>query len=726
MTDVYAEMMDRRLTADNLDLSNITPQEPTPPMFQGMALTSETTADGQPVVQEDRTQQLSAIGYPRPDVVRQALPPKNLIYVKGYNEAARRLYGWLEGPDAEVLDDDQLNAYMNNEMSSFNNNLAGYQGTAWTAMSLFATADAQTRKDFITVLNAYDTTQTTGSQVGRAIRHMIADPSTYVGLGTLGSGFLARQGAKGALKQALEFAAKNPKAMMAIEGALYSGGFDALRQFTEIMADETMPVADRVMRFGVSAGIGATLAPLLGTAVSDVAGAVAPALGRGADTASQFISEQGQAAQQRLSERGTRMMSGIDPTQVADEAIALAGKAVDTVTGQPVKTSTEEMSNILNIRSEQMAKPEAERIQPSGENPLFNTSAEAYNTKAPRQEETPVPRAPEGVKLPKKNRAAPIIDNMEATAQRLAQRMRPYLGTPAQFFYNTEPIIAKAVELGISEDVAREQLRKFALNYAATSPRTTTAQNLRNASLVSAKETAGIPIDKVIGPGGEGINEKGYPMMIGPSGIHRLLVDAKNAEGISFDTNPKPATFAENVAGNLQGVTVDTHAIRGALDAMNEAVPGSIPEGWIKKKDKQGRAVDYWEQYQKDPTSFDPAKMVDDTLASQKIDGKSMQTEYAVFSDLYKRAAEILNVTPAEAQSLGWFGSGDRTGLASDLKTIVDLIDDRVDVTAQATGKTKDDVFKMFMSGQIPLLSFGGMTLIERTLRSEGENDGNT
>lgn len=384
------------------------------------------------------------------------------------------------------------------------------------------------------------------------------------------------------------------------------------------------------------------------------------------------------------------------------------------------KVKETDLKKILDIRAQEMDKKIADRIQPSGENPMFDTSPEAYQANLPEQSEVYVPRAPEGKSLPKFNRAKSVADASDEIVDILVEKMRPFLGTAAQYFYNTGPIIAKAVELGIPEDVARQQLKKFALNYAATSPRTMTEQNLRNASLVAAKDAQGIDLLKVVGPGGTGVNEKGYPMMINPGGIHKQLIEDVKAGGINPDKNPKPYTFAENVSGNLQGVTVDTHAIRGALLAMNEANPGSIPEGWFLKTVK-GKETGFYEQYKKDPSSFDAATMVDDTLGSQKINGKSMQTEYAVFSDIYKKAAEKLGVSPAEAQSLGWFGSGDKTGLASETKSVVELLDERIDVTAQGTGMPKDEVFKKFMGGEIPLLSLGGLTLLETG--AEMEND---
>ena len=306
------------------------------------------------------------------------------------------------------------------------------------------------------------------------------------------------------------------------------------------------------------------------------------------------------------------------------------------------------------------------------------------------------------------------------------KKIIPFKGRNIQYFYNTSPIIKKAIELGIPRETAIEQLMKFGKNYASTSPRTMTDQNLRNASLVATKENIGVDLNKILGPGGDGVNEKGYPMMINPGGIHKKLIDASRAEGISFDTNPKPATFAQNVAGNLEGVTVDTHAIRAVIDVMNELEPGSVPIEWIGGKTAK-KTKQFQEMYKNDPSSLDVSTMVRDTLETQALNKISKQTEYAVFSDLYKKVAEKAGVKPAEAQSLSWFANGEKTGLASEPKTIVELIDDRIDVTAQLTGMTKEEVFKKFMQGSIPLASAGGLTLLDTgAMIQEGDDDGST
>lgn len=369
------------------------------------------------------------------------------------------------------------------------------------------------------------------------------------------------------------------------------------------------------------------------------------------------------------------------------------------------KVDTSEAQAVLDIRAAQMDLAVKDRIQPSGENPLFDLSPESYTKTLPEQKQTPVPRRPDGSDkpLPKGDRGREVNESVDAIAERLAERMKPWLGTEAQYFYHTGPIVDKAMSMGFKKEEVYDWMKEFADAYAATSPRTETAQNIRNATLVMTKRHLGIELDEIIGKGSGGINEKGYPMMIGDSGIHKQLTEATQNGGINPNTNPKPATFAENVYGNLDGVTVDTHAIRGALDAMNEINPGSIPIDYIKPK--------FRDQYKADPLSLNPANMIDDSMGSQMIDGTKMQTEYAVFSDIYRLTAEKLGVSPAEAQSMGWFGSGDSTGLASELKSVARLLDERIDVTAQAMNESKESVFKKLLNKEIPVLSlFGAAT----------------
>lgn len=423
---------------------------------------------------------------------------------------------------------------------------------------------------------------------------------------------------------------------------------------------------------------------------------------------------------------GTKLLS-TDPTDPAVDAIIKLDQLVNSNTGKPPSNLLveEDLKVVLEERSKQMNLKPKDRVQPSNNDPLFDTSPESYENIMVEQKETYVPRNTKTDKMPLNNRVNKVVEKTDEIAKVLAERIEPFKGTNVQYFYHTGPIIQKAVDMGVPREQAEKQLYDFALNYAVTSPRTMTEQNLRNASLVATKETLDIPLTTIVGPGQktkDGINEKGYPMMIGPTGIHKKLTDEKKLDELNADLNPKPITFAQNVLGNLEGVTVDTHAIRAVFDVMNDLEPGSVPIEFIGGKNAEATKK-FREMYTKDPSSLDVSNMIADTLQTQKIDGKAMQTEYAIFSDLYKKVAELAGVRPAEAQSLSWFANGQKTGLSSEPKTVVDLINDRVDVTAQILKQDKETVFKKFFEGKLPLLALpASVTLLDTGASMEGDD----
>ena len=383
----------------------------------------------------------------------------------------------------------------------------------------------------------------------------------------------------------------------------------------------------------LQAGMGfAEAATYVGKAVKTLKEPIKSAVSSVAGPAREFIANQG---------GGTRLGANDMTNIMAEGVVALD----DTINPKSAKPNIDEVKEVLNARAEQMKQKTTERVQPSGQNKLFDTSKEGYEKLETEQKDIEIPRNTISNVMPLRNRTAKVIEMSDQIADVLAKRVEPVKGTNVQFFYHTGPLVNKAVELGIPKEKAVESLKKFAMNYAVTSPRTMTEQNLRNASLVSVKENMNKSLTDIIGPGGEGVNEKGYPMMINPGGIHRKLIDDKNAGTLDVNTNPKPISFAENVAGNLEPVTVDTHAIRAVFDVMNEIEPGSVPLDFIGGKKTQTETSTevtkkFREMYKKDPSSLDVSTMINDTLASQMLEGKSMQTEYAVFVDIYKKVAE--------------------------------------------------------------------------------------
>jgi hypothetical protein len=385
----------------------------------------------------------------------------------------------------------------------------------------------------------------------------------------------------------------------------------------------------------------------------------------------------------------------------------------------PLPDPRADLKTILDLRAGQMDLPIDKRIQPTGD-PMFDLTPENYTSNMPQFDEAPyVPRNTTEKGHPLGDRIKPLIDNADAIAEIIANRSREHLGGDQQYFYHIAPVLQKARELGVPEDDIQGWVDSFSKHYAVTSPRTNTEQNLRNASLLMAKKQLGIDPTEILGPGtvGDdaeaGISERGYPMMMGDKvtkkgniqkGIHKSLSEAVDAGGINPDTNPKPETFRQNVAGNLQGVTADSHAIRGALLALNDVKPGGVPLGWFTKDAREAGA---YEAYLKDPKTL-TSDMLNDSLGSQQINKSPVMTEYGPISDIYKKVAEKLGVTPAEAQSLAWFSGGDLTNLGSDPKSLARLISERVNVTAKATGWTPEEVFKKFLYRKIPLLGVAG------------------
>lgn len=357
---------------------------------------------------------------------------------------------------------------------------------------------------------------------------------------------------------------------------------------------------------------------------------------------------------------------------------------------------------VLRLKAKEMEVAPEKRTQPSGTDPVFDLSPESYEQTErmlpqtdPFAVQAALPRAREGAEYPIKGRMRNVMDLTPRIAERLAEKAQQGRRTAQEYFYHTGPIVRGLQEAGVPEDDARGFLRdRFAPAFAGTSPRTNTEQNMRNASLLLYLRDRGVPISGDIYE--QFGNARGYNMM----GSHQDLAGQMLAGTHDPLTNPKPSAFLPNTAGDLGHVTADTHNIRGALLAMNEVEPGSISPGWFNTPEAAARYAD--------TATFNPAKDIDDSLKSATVGGRKMQVEYGPMADVTFEAARQAGVAPAPMQSLGWFGSGADTGLASATKTIAELMNERVNVTAQALGLDPKTVLRMFQEGRIPLMSDGG------------------
>ena len=361
---------------------------------------------------------------------------------------------------------------------------------------------------------------------------------------------------------------------------------------------------------------------------------------------------------------------------------------------------------VLRLKAKEMEITDPKkRTQPNNSEPVFDLSQAAY-------EETPsllrqtdpaivqaaLPRAQAGATYPLNDRMRGVIDLTPQIAERLAEKAQQGRGTAQEYFYHTAPIVRGLEEIGVpGENAAQFLTRDFAPAFAGTSPRTNTEQNIRNASLLMYLRKKGVPISgDIYNTFG---NARGYNMMAS----HQDLT-GRMFEG-SHDplTKPKPSAFLPNTAGDLGYLTADTHNIRGALMAMNEVEPGSIAPSWFRTPEARSIYAD--------TAQFNPALDINDSLQSAKSGERSMQVEYGPMADVTFEAARQADIAPGPMQSLGWFGSGEDTGLVSATKTIPELLNERINVTAQALGLHPKVVLKMFQDGKLPLMARGGLAV---------------
>jgi hypothetical protein len=323
-------------------------------------------------------------------------------------------------------------------------------------------------------------------------------------------------------------------------------------------------------------------------------------------------------------------------------------------------------------------------------------------------------------KLPLNERSRPILQNEQEIGQQLARWLQADPTDPLPF-YSTGSVIQGLVDKGgLSPQEAITFMRDWAGQGAATSPRTATPQNLRNAGYLLYRNAMGErltkerqhqermsgehgfpsthninPFNKKGEPITANLNRPGFAMM----GMHTDLGDQFFRGTVDPWRNPKPYTFKENWSGNMADATADTHNIRAILDAYDHLEPGGIPRGWFKSD----MAYDNYRQGGGFPSEGQlNVGAIEDGLKGQQIGGRYAQTEYPIMQGPTNRAAEILGISPAEVQERTWFTRGPRTGLQSPRMAIPDLFNAQIENTAKVLGISQEEVLKLFAKQNTP------------------------
>ena len=176
-----------------------------------------------------------------------------------FTYASKRLYKSVIGEDF-TGSDEEATQYGIDLMRQVDNNLVKLTDFSAKVQNM-SKEDAQVA---LYAMDMFEAKNYTAKGVGEALMYMGIDPTTYIGLGTLGFGFAGKQAAKQATKTAmrkvLEKAAFSPVGHGIIEGAGYTAAFEHNKQKVSEAAGKGYDAG----AVGVAAGLGGAFG---GTAV---------------------------------------------------------------------------------------------------------------------------------------------------------------------------------------------------------------------------------------------------------------------------------------------------------------------------------------------------------------------------------------------------------------------------------------------------------------------------
>lgn len=221
-------------------------------------------------------------------------------------------------------------------------------------------------------------------------------------------------------------------------------------------------------------------------------------------------------------------------------------------------------------------------------------------------------------------------------------------------WYNTQQLAdAWLGELG--EQQGLPDFKLFIDLVSATSPEMKVPQNIRAASyyywlMKNNKELpALIKSEKGKWKVPEGAIPAGYGARTQALHVQNVRNIAEGG-GLPLLQNPKPPSFATNLTGNYQPVTIDRHNMR--LFGMKEDTPGL--------------GYDYMERMQQEQ-------------------------------------ARKMGIAPAQYQASGWIGGAEQTGMLSGNQPFLRLFEDQINRTAEYMGQTPQQTLQQLVRGQIYL-----------------------
>lgn len=163
-------------------------------------------------------------------------------------------------------------------------------------------------------------------------------------------------------------------------------------------------------------------------------------------------------------------------------------------------------------------------------------------------------------------------------------------------------------------------------------------------------------------------------------------------------------SYLSNKRGNEMPVTIDVNAMKGPVMTARQGA-------WLKTlhqpQDAQGNIIGRYTPL----ADWESGKLkMKDALqnVSHWSDAPASIGEYKAFEDLWRRGANRAGVSPAGAQALGWYGSGDVTALKTQPRTYVELLEDSARKAAERQGVTPTEAMRRFVKG-VPGGQLGGI-----------------
>lgn len=309
---------------------------------------------------------------------------------------------------------------------------------------------------------------------------------------------------------------------------------------------------------------------------------------------------------------------------------------------------------------------------------------------------TDLPKVPQ-FDLPRSQRAAGVPQRILDVVNDpgVHDKMRDIISRGRQMgghtFYYTEPLEEQFLSL-LGKRYGADSFNLYLDLLGATTSLSPVGINIRNASYYYKRfmSQEGVPA----------IGQKNpYPYGHPLEDRHKLNVMRVLNGGMNPLTSPKSVSFAENLRGNLRPVSIDSNIYRQA--AMLAQDPRFLKTAYQASK---GAPV---QNIQK--MLADGEITMEEALKTPAYwQGIPRRGEYGRLEKHYQGLADEVALPPAQGEGAAWSGGGHLTGMVSDAnKSFLQVLNDRINLTAAARGETPLRTMRTFILGKEPLLSLG-------------------